>query len=192
LDKIMAIEAPKSTSTSNSGSFNAVPDTDRSRLSSARKHGQARQQSHRSEAERKRDEDLGGIQLQLSVLGDIPGYHLYWENDDNGAIEKLLSEGFDFVTQDEIQQRKSLIVPDLDISSCISRFVKGRREDGTALRAYLLKCADEIWAARESRRYKQADAWDKDIREGKIHHGDGRYKPKGTEIDLNTQFSKSY
>lgn len=184
----MAIETPKS----NSGAFNAVPETDRNRLTSARKHGQVRQQSQRTEAERARDDEFGGIQLQLSVAGDIPGYHLYWENDDNGAIEKLLSEGFDFVTQDEIQQRKSLIVPDLDISSCISRFVKGRREDGTALRAYLLKCTDEIWAARESRRYRQCDEWDKSIREGTVQHGDGRYKPKGTSIELDTKFSKSY
>jgi hypothetical protein len=68
------------------------------------------------------------------------------------------------VLQDELYAKQAKIVPDEEITNVISRFVKGTRSDGQALRAYLLKCPDELWAQIESRRYRAADKWDADIR----------------------------
>src|SRR6202000_1359990 len=99
---------------SKAATFNAVPETDVNRLKGARNQALVRKESDRDGAERERIEHLGGLQLQMHVRGEIPGYHLYWENDENGAIEQLLQEGFDFVTQNELFAGGAKVVPDLD------------------------------------------------------------------------------
>lgn len=175
-------------------SLNTVPAEDRNRLTGARKQGLVRREAQREGAERTRPDQFGGLRLQLSVNGDIPGYHLYWENDENGAIEQLLGEGFDFVTQDELNARKAnTIVEDIDVSSVVSRFVKGQKVDGSPLRAYLMKCTDEVWRDREQTRYDQADAWDADIRQKASEPKDGlRRLGVGYETTVDTKFRKSY
>lgn len=161
---------PQDTSKNSSASdaFQRTPAADTSRLLAARRQGRTlREQRKDGDAERDREVNLGGIEvnLQLHVHGEIPGYKIVWENDDNGAIETRLMQGFDFVTQDELYAKQAKIVPDEEISSAISRFVKGTRSDGQSLRAYLLKVPDEIWAQLEQQRYDLADARDRDIRQ---------------------------
>lgn len=174
---------------------NAASAEDIGRLAGARKHGQVvRRESDREGAQRSRPDQFGGMRLQMSVNGELPGYHLYWENDENGAIEQLLAEGFDFVTQTELNTRKAnAVVEDLDISSVVSRFVKGQKVDGSPLRAYLMKCPDDIWREREQARYDQADAWDADIRQKAANPEDGlRRLGPGLETKVDTKFRKSY
>jgi hypothetical protein len=149
-----------------------------------------RRESDRTVAPRERPKNLGGPRLKLGVIGEIPGFHLYWENDDEGAIEQLLYEGFEFVRPEEVRMQ-SHIVADKDVADRVSRYV-GKKADGSPLRAYLMKCPDEIWGDREADRYERANAWDSAIKQGKVQHGDGRYKPKGVDISLDTDFSKSY
>ena len=169
----------------------ASSNSDRSRLDAAAAAGAAiRRESDRKASPRKRDENLGGLRLKMAVAGEIPGYHLYWENDEDGAIEQLLYEGFEFVEPAEVRMQ-SAFVADADLGNRVSRYV-GKKADGAPLRAYLLKCQDDLWAEREKNRYRQADAWDSAIREGKIQNGDGRYKPKGASIDLDTQYRKEH
>lgn len=150
----------------------------------------ARRDSQREGSARSRPPVAGGMRLKLGVQGSLPGYHLYWENDQDGAIEQLLYEGFEFVNPsiDKELRLESAFVRDGDLNSRISRYV-GRREDGSPLRAYLLKCPDEIWEDRESERYKQADAWDEAIRESV--NGEGRYKTAGgVQINNKAAFRK--
>jgi hypothetical protein len=149
-----------------------------------------RRDSQRPAAARERNKNFGGPRLKMAVFGSIPGFHLYWENDDQGAIEQLLHEGFEFVTPDEVQMT-SHVITDGDIANRVSRYV-GRKEDGTPMRAFLLKCDDETWTDREANRYEQADQWDAAIRAGRVQHDSGRYTPKGVNIELNTEFKKSY
>lgn len=139
-------------------------------------------------APRERPKNFGGPRLKLDVIGEIPGYHLYWENDENGQIEQLLHEGFELVTPAEVKMQ-SHIVADADLSDRVSRYV-GQKADGSPLRAFLMKCHDDLWKERESYRYQDADAKDRQIREGTVQHGEGRYKPKGADIKLNNQFSE--
>lgn len=153
-----------------------------------------RNSTQRKEAPRERAKNFGGPRLKMAVAGEIPGYHLYWENDDEGAIEQLLHEGFDFVQPEEVNMKSvtnTAVVGDTDITSRVSRYV-GKKADGTPMRAYLLKCPDDIWAERESDRYAQADERDAAIRQGKIAHDSNRYIPKSVSIELDTKFRKDY
>lgn len=152
----------------------------------ARAAAVARQADRREGAERERDDDLGGPKLKLSVGGTIEGHHLYWANDENAAIEDLLMEGFDFVATDEVS-RGSDLVSDLDLSNRISRYV-GERSDGSALRAYLMKCPQDIWDRRKEREQRQVNSWESEIREGRMQpqKGSGNYTPKGYESRLDT------
>lgn len=163
---------------------------DNDRLTAAVKGAASRRESERKQSPRERESNLGGMGLKLDVNGRIDGFHMYWANDEDGAIETLLYAGFDFVDPDEVRMR-SVIVQDSDLGNRISRYV-GKKADGSPLRAYLLKCPDDIWAERENARYRQADAWDSDIRSGSQHTGDGRYKPKGVQTNLNTQFKEQH
>lgn len=139
----------------------------------------------RSEAPRSRAEDLGGLRLKLAVDGEIPGHHLYWENDENGRIEQLLYEGFDFVTPGEVR-RASDLVADMDTANRISRYV-GTRADGGPLRAYLLKCPEAIWQRRQDASLQQANRWDAEIRQGRMKpQSSSEYVPAGYSSRLET------
>lgn len=156
----------------------------------------ARSQSERDQkqAPRVRDNNFGGPRLKMSVAGTIEGHHLYWANDDAGEIEQLLNEGFDFVDPREVnaQSRTSHIVADSDASANrVSRYV-GKKDDGTPLRAYLLKCPDEVWADREAVRLEAADQWDDAIRRSRVQPDKARYIPKGVTNELDTTFRKEY
>jgi hypothetical protein len=151
----------------------------------------ARRDSQRPAAVRERPKNFGGPRLKMAVIGEIPGFHLYWENDDGeGAIEQLLYEGFEFVEPSEVSM-VSHIVSDTDTASRVSRFV-GSKKDGTPMRAYLLKCPDELWSERQSYRLAQADDWDNSIRNAQVEPDAGRYLPKGAAISLDTQFRKEH
>lgn len=142
--------------------------------------------AQRDSAPREREPDLGGQKLRLSVTGEIPGHTMYWANDEDGKIEELLFEGFDFVEPGEVR-RASDLVADMDLTNRVSRYV-GRREDGSPLRAYLLKCPQDIWNARQEAGQRQANDWDEQIRSGKMKADarEGQYQPKGTESFLKT------
>lgn len=150
--------------------------------------------NERTEAARTRTSNFGGPRLKLSVPQTIPGQHLFFENDDdNGAIEQLLYEGFSFVTRKEVGLGRGVhsgsIVADDDVTNRVSRFV-GKKQDGTAMRAYLLKCPDSVWEDRENYRYEQADNVEESIRNEQRDPSPGRYNPNGVKNSLNTKYRK--
>lgn len=138
-----------------------------------------------SSAQRTRPLQLGGVRLKLEVFTLIEGYHLYWANDQNNEVEMLIEEGFDIVKPEEVGMANR-IVQDADVANIVTKYV-GTKEDGTPLRAYLLKIPEEQWQAREDHRYAQADEWDEGIRQGSISNVEGRYKPQGAAISLKTR-----
>jgi hypothetical protein len=151
--------------------------------------------AERKEAPRTRPADFGGPRLKLSVPYQIPGMHLFFENDDdNGAIEQLLHEGFTFVTRDEVGLGRGVatsVVADDDVTERVSRFV-GKKADGTAMRAYLLKCPDDLWADRTSYRDQDADAREESIIAEQREPSSGRYLPQGVKSSLNSKYRKEY
>jgi hypothetical protein len=161
------------------GAFQKSPDTDTNRLLQARRQGRSlRESREEGTVSRERENDLGGLTLQLDVRGEIPGYKL----------------GFDFVVQDELYAKQAKIVPDEEITSVISRFVKGTRNDGQALRAYLLKCPEDQWQEIESRRYRAADKWDADIRRQAEDPDQraGLRSLKNLRTEVDTGYKKEY
>ena len=155
---------------------------------------QARNAQDREEAPRERPQQFGGLRLKLTVPKAIPGFHLYWANDD-GEVDQLIEEGFDLVRPSEMgtdasRRLQRRVVADEDIADSYSRHV-GTREDGSPLRAYLMKCADAVWDDRQAMKLSQADAWDSAIRRGAVENVEGRYTPRGHEIKLNTRNRES-
>lgn len=147
-----------------------------------------RTQAQRTATPRDRERNFGGPRLKLSVPQLVEGFHLYWENDDDGAIEQLLYEGFEFVKPAEVRMAVQTVVADTDLTDRVSKFV-GKKADGSPLRAYLLKCPNTVWEDREAHRYQQADDWEDSIYQNQAAPGSGRYIPDGyaTEIDPNYQ-----
>lgn len=175
--------------------FQKAPSSDHEKLLSARRQARSLRESRKEgTAERERVSSLGGLTLQLHVDGELPGYKLIWENNDNGAIETRLMQGFDFVTQDELYQKTAKVVPDEDIDSALTRFVKGTRSDGQALRAYLLKCPDDLWREIEEERHSAADKWDEDIRRQANSPDEkaGMRKLRNLNSEIDTQYKKEY
>jgi hypothetical protein len=146
----------------------------------------ARRDTQRPAAKRERKENFGGLRLKLAVAGTIEGYHLYWANNDAGEIESLLNEGFEFVEPSEVNLN-SHFVSDEDNSNRVSRFV-GKDAEGKALRAYLLKCPDEVWDDRQANGQEQADLWDEGIHDKQ--HQDGMYAPKSVKTSVKSTLFK--
>jgi hypothetical protein len=144
-----------------------------------------RREADRKAAVRSRMASTGGMRLKLQVFGEIPSYHLFWENDEDAAIEQRLFEGFEFVETSEVKMQ-AWTVPDSDIAGKVSKYV-GKKADGSPLRAFLLKCADDLWDERQASSQEQANVWDEAIRSGTVGGVDSRYKPKGAETSVKTR-----
>jgi hypothetical protein len=126
--------------------------------------------------------------MKLAVHGEIEGYHLYWANDDQGGIEELLHEGFEFVEAKEVGMEKktrSSIVEDADLDTRVSRHV-GMNSAGLPMKAFLLKCTDELWQERDDNRHERADAWDESImrQENTQIEKNRKYTPEGYKTQI--------
>jgi hypothetical protein len=143
-----------------------------------------RREDDRTQQPRHRSARTGGPKLKLQVFGDIPGYHLYWCNDEDAAIEQLLEEGFEFVTPDEVRM-KSALVADKDLDNRLSRYV-GTKRDGSAMRAYLMKCTNDLWEQFQADTQAQADHWDGAIHRSHEAPGENRYKPAGYDTFIHS------
>jgi len=146
-----------------------------------------RTEEQRDEAPRERDASLGGPKLKLKVFGTIPGFKLLWVNDDNGGLEERCYEGWDFATPEETNMARKVrsdIVMDKDVANRVSRHA-GTKEDGTAMKSYLMKLPEEQWKQLEAMRNEQADAWDEAILRQEVGIEKGRsYVPKGYSTTL--------
>lgn len=147
----------------------------------------ARLASQRASAKRSRRSNLGGAQLKLEITATIDGFHLYWENDVDARIERLLSEGFDFVTPSEVGMRNvtGRIVADTDITDRVSKYV-GTTDDGKPMRAFLMKCPLDLWEDIQDCIADLADSRDQDILDSANRATGDRYKPTGYESKITS------
>jgi len=148
--------------------------------------------SERKESPRSRRTDLGGAQLKLEVFNAvIPGWHLYWENDSDARIERLLQNGFEFVTPEEAGMKRVThrVVADGDLDNRVSKYV-GTTEDCKAMRAYLMKCPEDIWDDIQHCINDLADSRDRDILESASRSTGDRYQPKGYETKVTSGFRR--
>lgn len=143
-----------------------------------------RRESDRDEAPRtRRQSNLGGARLKLAVHGEIPGHKLYWCNDDNNELELHLEDGFSFVQQNEVGLNRG-VVQDKDVDNRVSKYV-GTKANGDPMRAYLLKCPQDIWDDLQAASQEQANQWDSAILAGVVGNVDSSYKPAGHETRIN-------
>lgn len=132
------------------------------------------------EKQRKVRVPLGVPRSKLSAP-QIQGYSTRWINDTVGRLQNAEAGGYEFVYERELDGQAG----NTDLGDKVSRIV-GRNEDGSPLRAFLMKIK-ETWY-REDQRTKQrkVDEIDTAIRRGKLNEqpDDKRYVPKeGIKID---------
>lgn len=147
-----------------------------------------RDTSQRRTAARSRRTSLGGAQLKLEVTNtDVPGYHLFWENDTDNRLERLLAEGFEFCTPEEVGMARvsTRVVVDSEITDRVSRHV-GATDEGKPMRAFLMKCPLDLWEDIQYSISDLADSRDRDILEAAENGGKERYQPKGFEIKITS------
>lgn len=146
-----------------------------------------RDTSQRKSAARTRRTALGGAQLKLEVtIASLPGFHLFWENDTDNRLERLLQEGFEFCTPEEVGMARTAtrVVVDSEITDRVSRHV-GATDEGKPMRAFLMKCPLDLWEEIQDSISDLADSRDRDILESSDRGGE-RYQPKGYETKITS------
>ena len=151
------------------------------------RRGQDSEAAPVASAPRKRRTNLGGASLKLEVTTTIAGCHLYWENDIEARLERLLAEGFDFVSPSEVGMHNvtGRIVADTDVTDRVSKYV-GTTEEGKPMRAYLMKCPDDIWEDIQDCISDLADSRDRDILDSANRATGDRYKPSGYDTKVSS------
>ena len=106
---------------------------------------------------------------------EIPGYHSHWLNDYTGRILQAQQGGYEFVSSGEAL----VTMPDLagsplgvgtDLGSRVS-VVVGKNEDGSPLRAYLMKIRNEWFKEDQAASQQRVDAVHDGMRQGKNQTG---------------------
>jgi hypothetical protein len=111
---------------------------------------------------------FGVPQTKLGVQLEVPGHHLYWCNDVEGALEQAQAGGYSFVTPKEVGETRD--------GSQVKRLV-GTKKDGSPLYAYLLKIPQEWHEEDNAQKAEIDDAFERAIKRGKLEEGrnDNRY-----------------
>lgn len=87
---------------------------------------------------------FNGFTKKGDVTNGIPGYVLYWINDDGPRISTLLRHGFEFVQSNEVGVIEQVTPRNVDIGDKVCRAV-GKHANGDPLYAYLMKLPIEFY-----------------------------------------------
>jgi len=133
--------------------------------------------------QRPRQRVLDGLQQQLAVYADLPGYFLAIVNDEGGRIDECLRRGYDFVRASEIEGVNGNVGSYNTDPGGKVRFVvnkSGPEPTYGYLMKQLQEHRDEDLADLEKRNALVDDA----IRQGTLNQqpGDQRYVPKSVGI----------
>lgn len=141
---------------------------------------QARQET--KQKERAKRVPLGVPRAKLDVP-QIPGFHMHWLNDEPGRLQAAEAGGYEFVYEKELKGEAG----NTDLGEKVSRIV-GRNEDGSPLRAYLMKIKQEWYDEDQRVKQKPVDEIDMAIRKGNFNEkpDDRRYVPR-EGIDISSK-----
>lgn len=112
---------------------------------------------------------------------EIPGFHTHWLNDYPGRILQAMDAGYSFVDSDQAvitsnDLAGSPIGVGSDLGSRIS-VVVGKNEDGSPLRAYLMKIPNEYYKEDQTAAQDRVDQVHEAMRQGKQSvDGDGSHR----------------
>ena len=107
---------------------------------------------------------------------ELPGFHCHWVNDYPGRILQASSAGYEFCSQDEAlitinDLAGSALGQGTDLGSRVS-LVVGKNEDGSPLRAYLMKIRLEWYKEDQLAGQSQVDKIHEGMRQGLPVAGD--------------------
>ena len=137
----------------------------------------------RNQAERVTREErvpLGLPQLQLQVPFVIEGYHLHWVNDDGARLVQAQAGGYEFVSPAEVGWAGR--------DETISKPV-GKKENGDALVAYLMKIRQEWYDEDQARLQGTVNEFERAIKKGSFKEnplGSAAYMP-GSGIQITKE-----
>ena len=103
---------------------------------------------------------------------ELPGFHSHWLNDYPGRILQAQAAGYDFVSQEEAlitmpDLAGSLVGAGTDMGSRVS-LVVGRNDDGSPLRAYLMKLPIELYKEDQAVAQEHVDNIHDAMQQGKL------------------------
>ena len=126
-----------------------------------------------------------GVARQKMAVREIPGYFACWINDVGDRINQAIEGGYEFTDKAEIGKvgeglEQSTWVQGQDSTDTRVSMIVGKHENGSPLRAYLMKIKQEFRVEDMAERQKAHDEIDASLRGGNINgtNGqDGRYIP---------------
>ena len=143
------------------------------------------------------------IEVEREVRGRIPlsspkaklntpemvGYHLHWLNDDGNRIPQAKAGGYSFVEQGETLVNTQDLAGETvgvgtDLGTRVSVWV-GKKEDGSPLRAYLMKIPNELYQEDQDALATRVDDLHNAMQQGK-QEGQGE-----TEADRRNRYARS-
>jgi hypothetical protein len=151
-------------------------------IASREESAAARSETRQPEGRRRRLESIGKSASKLAVP-DIEGYTLRWVNDKDNRLTELYQQDWNYVEKDEIQKvGESSEDRNSDLGNRVTQVV-GVKEDGSPLRAFLMKKRVDWHEQDRAIKQKQVDEIDQTIKNGGIGReqegSDHQYMPNG-------------
>ena len=110
---------------------------------------------------------FNGTRGKLQVGHQIPGYHLYFFNDEPGRIQAALEAGWEFVSPEEVGYASTNVTNrNVDLGDRVS-VIGSKNELGQPVQQILLKIKEEWWVEDQAEIQKRNDKTDAAIRKGK-------------------------
>lgn len=135
---------------------------------------------------------LGVARRKLSLNAQFDGHKCRWINDSGDRVLQARQGGYEHVTKEELEAKGVAIGDEStvgsDLGSLVSKVV-GTKEDGSPLRAYLMKIRKEWYEEDQDEKQKSVDEVDRALREGAQYRkdiGDSAYKRDEHSIRVNT------
>ena len=126
----------------------------------------------------------------------IPGFHLHWMNDYAGRISQALEGGYEFVKPEETFVNSNdfaglgemMETSGTDLGSRVS-VVVGKNEDGTPLRAYLMKIREEWYVEDQAAGQTRVEELHEAMRQGKQQQEQAHAYVK--RVQMKSTYSKT-
>ena len=111
---------------------------------------------------------FNGTRGKLQVGHQIPGYHMYFFNDEPGRIQAALDAGWEFVSPDEVGYASTNVTNrNTDLGSNRVSVIGGKNDQGHAMAQVLMKIRQDWWEEDQADIQKRNDRTDAAIRSGK-------------------------
>lgn len=135
---------------------------------------------------------LGVARRKLSLGAQFPGYKCRWINDSGDRVLQAQQGGYEHITKEDLE-KQGIAVGDestvgTDLGTLVSKVV-GTKEDGSPLRAYLMKIRKDWHEEDQLEKQKDIDEVDRALREGAQYRkdiGDSAYTRDEHSIRVNT------